>query len=992
MSVIRRWFTSTIDVRKGEVLITSLMVAYIYLLLVTYYLLKPARDSLFLSNTGPAFLPLVFVLIAVVVVPITTLYSRVSRSLPLNRLINLTTVVIISNLFILRWLLNFEDQDWVFYVFYIWVSIYGALAPSQFWLFANAAYDSTQAKRIFVIFSLAAILGAFTGGGITSLIVTTFGVSTEDLLYFCAGFLTICLPLVNFVWRLQKKAAEEDTAVAAKKRKSRDAESWGQMFADIRKSRHLRLIMGIIAATMATASFVDYQFKFVSTDSYSAYEINSNISQKLVDSHGVPEEVIAKLQPMLSVPFDAQEDFRNRVDDLLTANQSDNYRAVIVKQATTTDKEMLTAFLGSFYGGLSLLGFLFQLLFSYRAMKFFGVGGVILFLPFSQVLASIGMLIAPNITAATLLRGSDGVFKYSIDKTARELLFLPIPLEIKKRSKVFIDLFIDRVFRGISGLVLLFFTLELQLTMRQLSVVILVMVAVWIFLDLRIRREYLNAFRLALDRGQIHPDAVSVRLDDPATVQHVNSALKSGNQRQIRYALNLLHGSTESIFHESLHALLDHSDPAIRGQVIRILHEQNAFGADLIERFRGDRNVEVSTEIIAIEIDTASGPRQDIIERYLDGSAHEQASAIAYMVNSPGQSFANVLTETRVEALLKNAAEDDRILRLQIAAFLGQQSGGHFTAALRSLMNEKDRQIAQTAIVAAGTSRNQKLLPDLFSLLGNRLHRGAARKSLAKFGDDIIPELLLKLNDQELTFDLRRAIPRVLQSIASQAATNELLAIFGKLEPSLNDAVLFSLYQIRSSNSEIVFEEQNILKHLRTQSRDYYCSLHWQEIVGRAGHNSESALLLMQSLQDAAKRSQRNIFRILALVYSFRDMRNAYIGFSSENNTLRANAAEFLENSLHKNIRNYLLPMIEGNDVLAKSAAIFELKFTDLSDAIRAIIAGDNPWLQSCSLFYAGEHLSEALGGEIQAAGRSGNPWVRETAEMVLKRMAQDKQ
>lgn len=991
MSVIKRWFTSTIDVRKGEVLVTSLMVAYIYLLLVTYYFLKPARDSLFLSNTGPAFLPLVFVLIAVVVVPITTLYSRVSRSLPLNRLINLTTVVIIINLFILRWLLNFEGQDWVFYVFYIWVSIYGALATSQFWLFANATYDSAQAKRIFVIFSLAAILGAFTGGGITSIIVTTFGVSTEDLLYFCAAFLALCLPLVNYVWRMQKKAAEADPAAAAKKGKTQGDESWGQMFADIRKSRHLRLIMGIIAATMATASFVDYQFKFVSTDTYSAYQIDSSISQKLVESHNVPADVIAQLQPMLSQPFDAQEEFRNRIDDLLTANQSDAYRAVIVRQSTTTDKEMLTAFLGTFYGGLSLLGFLFQLLFSYRAMKIFGVGGVILFLPLSQVLASIGMLIAPNITAATLLRGSDGVFKYSIDKTARELLFLPIPLDIKKRSKVFIDLFIDRVFRGISGLVLLFFTLELELTMRQLSVVILAMVAVWIYLDLRIRREYLNAFRLALDRGQIHPDAVSIRLDDPATVQHVNSALKSGNKRQIRYALNLLHGSSESIFHESLHALLDDSDPAIRGQVIRILHEQKAFDRDLVERFRGDKNVEVTAEIVAVEVDTASDGRENIIEQYLNGSSHEQASAMAYLVNNPGQQLSSLLNESRIETMLKKASADDRDLRMQIAAFIGQQSGNRFSASLRRLMNDNDRQVARKAIVAAGTSRNSEFLPDLFKLLERTLHRGAARQSLAEFGEAIIAELLAKLNDRDLPFPLRQAIPRVLQSMASQTATDQLIALCGKLEPSLNDAVLFALYQIRSSNNEVVFEEKNIINHLETELHNYYSSLHHMDIIAKAGHDSESATLLNRSLRDSAQRSQRNVFRMLALMYSFRDMRNAYNGFSSNNSTLRANAAEFLENSLGKNIRRFLLPMIEGNDVLAKSAAIFNIKTIDLSDTVRQIINGDDPWLQSCSLYYAGQHLSGTLADEIKSARHQDNPWVKETADMVLKRMATDK-
>ncbi|MCB0305359.1 MAG: hypothetical protein KDI38_16465, partial [Calditrichaeota bacterium] len=64
---MKRWLSSIIDIRKGEVLVTTLMVLNIYLILVTYYLLKPARDSLFISVAGAKNLPLVFILIALVV-------------------------------------------------------------------------------------------------------------------------------------------------------------------------------------------------------------------------------------------------------------------------------------------------------------------------------------------------------------------------------------------------------------------------------------------------------------------------------------------------------------------------------------------------------------------------------------------------------------------------------------------------------------------------------------------------------------------------------------------------------------------------------------------------------------------------------------------------------------------------------------------------------------------------------------------------------------
>ena len=95
-------------VRKGEWVLTLLMFANIYLILVTYYLLKPARDSLFLVKVSPLELPLVFIIIALVTVPVITLYSKLGRTLKLHKLINLTTLIIILNLLLLRWLIGID--------------------------------------------------------------------------------------------------------------------------------------------------------------------------------------------------------------------------------------------------------------------------------------------------------------------------------------------------------------------------------------------------------------------------------------------------------------------------------------------------------------------------------------------------------------------------------------------------------------------------------------------------------------------------------------------------------------------------------------------------------------------------------------------------------------------------------------------------------------------------------------------------------------------
>ncbi|MDH4035819.1 MAG: hypothetical protein OEV80_18660, partial [candidate division Zixibacteria bacterium] len=99
---MKKIFGNLVDIRKGEIGLTLLMFSNYYLLLVTYYFLKPARDSLFLVKVSSEMLPLAFIITALVAAPLTILYSRASRSLKLNQLVNVTIAVIIINLVILR--------------------------------------------------------------------------------------------------------------------------------------------------------------------------------------------------------------------------------------------------------------------------------------------------------------------------------------------------------------------------------------------------------------------------------------------------------------------------------------------------------------------------------------------------------------------------------------------------------------------------------------------------------------------------------------------------------------------------------------------------------------------------------------------------------------------------------------------------------------------------------------------------------------------------
>ncbi len=518
---MKQFVESLFGLRKGERGLALMMFLYHYLLLVTLYLLKPIRDSLFLTQRGAPELPLVFVLTSVAVIPMAILYTRASRSVRLSWLVNGTTVILVGSLLGLRWLLSAEESvgGWIYYLLYVWVSIYGVLITSQFWLFANAVFDSSQAKRVFAMLSLGAILGAVTGGELTSLLVKNDILISANLIYIAAAVLVVSIFVVNGI-RTRVLSHRSDVI----ERQSHDDEPLGVfgIFGILRGSRHLLLIVGIISLAVLTTTMVDFQFK--------------SIAARLLESG-----------------------------------------------------DELTSFMGRFYSRVSIVALIFQIILAPRLIRFLGAGGSLLILPMGLALGSVGFFLAPSLTAGTALRGIDQSLRHSIDRTGRELLFLPISLEIKKRVKVFIDLFMDHGASGVGGLLLILLTIGLKLSVQEISIVMLGLLTVWIALVLLARHSYVDEFRDSLEE-QVKPEGEYAEEPEPVGVHTVTEdefdralqrALSSEDAEEITHGLHQLEESNDRVPVSSVQRLLAHKSPEVRRRAIRVLRKRDV--AEMID-------------------------------------------------------------------------------------------------------------------------------------------------------------------------------------------------------------------------------------------------------------------------------------------------------------------------------------------------------------------------------------------------------------------------
>src|SRR5690606_8673878 len=127
------------------------------------------------------------------------------------------------------------------------------------------------------------------------------------------------------------------------------------------------------------------------------------------------------------------------------------------------DQDELTSFFGFWFSTLSVISLLVQLFLTKRIVGTFGVGKSLLWLPSGILIGSILLLVVPQLWVVVFIKIVDGSLKQSVNKAATELLSIPIPIEIKKRTKTFTDVVVDSIATGLAGFILIFFINALEI-------------------------------------------------------------------------------------------------------------------------------------------------------------------------------------------------------------------------------------------------------------------------------------------------------------------------------------------------------------------------------------------------------------------------------------------------------------------------------------------------------------------------------------------------
>lgn len=185
------------DVRAGEAGTALLLAFAAFLIFFSYYLIKPIREALVLTEQTANVAAYAAGAQALLLLAVIPAFAKLASVVNRQALITWVTLFFASHLVFFYLFGKAGAREAV--PFFIWLGIFNTIIPAQFWAFANDIYSESQGRRLFPIVGAGAILGALAGAASAAVLIAPVG--TYELMLVTAGVVSFTIVLVRVVNR-----------------------------------------------------------------------------------------------------------------------------------------------------------------------------------------------------------------------------------------------------------------------------------------------------------------------------------------------------------------------------------------------------------------------------------------------------------------------------------------------------------------------------------------------------------------------------------------------------------------------------------------------------------------------------------------------------------------------------------------------------------------------------------------------------------------------
>ena len=665
-------------------------------------------------------------------------------------------------------------------------------------------------------------------------------------------------------------------------------------------------------------------------------------------------------------------------------------------------KDGRTAFLANVIFYSSIAGFLIQMTLTSRLHRLLGIGFALLLLPITLGGTGVLMLATAALWSATTARVLDTSLRYTVDKTTREILFMPLPTAMKYRAKPFADVAVDRFAKGLGAALLIVAIKVAGVTWPQLSYLSITVAVLWIVMALRARREYLQSFRQSLESRVMEVKDLRIPGADLSTIETLVQELAQPDSARVVYAIDML----ESLDKRNLVTplLLYHEAPDVRRRALQAIGSVRRDIAlnwlPQLRRMLSDADSGVRAAAIAA-IGNINNEDAASLSRPLLADPDPRIRVTAAVALAASRSAADV---DAAEAALVDLAGDSRssshTVRRDVAAAIRQIENPRFRRLLIPLLYDGAPDVAHEAmesVQAAGTA-DFIFVPTLVALLRNRQLKARARAVIVSYGEPVVDVLAHFLRDPDEDIWVRRHIPTSLSQIPSQKSVDVLVAALDEPDGFLRYKVIAALDRLRRTDMPLSFPRETLEIHALREGMHFfnYLSL-FSNLLSAKSLQSQD--LLTKTLEQKMERTKDRMYRLLSLIYPWRDIGAAQWTLAHGDARSRASASEYLDNILTGQVRKRLMPVLEDlplEERVKRGNMLLKTRPRDLEETLLHLINDDDQVVAAVAIDVVRQNRLWTLGDDIEhvLAHRDVHDWyVFETASWALaeRRMPADR-
>ena len=423
------------DIRRSELPTALLMFSYFFLIITSFWILKPIKKSIFIQFyektgfdlfawhlSGPQAELLAKVLNMAVAFVAVGVFTWLARRFRRQQLTFIFTGFFLASYAAYAFIIE-RPQSITVWTFYLYGDLFSTLMVATFFAFLNDSVTPDDAKRLYGLICLGGVAGGVFGT--TTLRALIAKIDVVGWLWVCFG-LGLLILVVAFAAgrRIDRDPPPEPEAVPAeteKKGKGNPALEGARL---VFGSPYLLSIVAIVGLYEIVSTVMDFQF--TST-------IDHYLSGPAIGKHFATVFAITNMVSMLV-----------------------------------------------------------QLFFTSFVMSHFGLGFALMVLPVAALAGSMGFMALPVLGMGSALNTLDNGFSYSINQSAKEALYVPTSKDEKYKAKAFIDMFVQRFAKAVAVGVSLGITMVFReySSLRWLSGFTVAVIALWIFAAIYAGRSF----------------------------------------------------------------------------------------------------------------------------------------------------------------------------------------------------------------------------------------------------------------------------------------------------------------------------------------------------------------------------------------------------------------------------------------------------------------------------------------------------------------------